>query len=180
MPEQLYIDRLRPNHRGVPANLAGSYHDAARVCLDRHHSPPAYFFIEFEDHDDLTVEISWLPADDELRAGWANYLDATEAGACAVALAVAERVTGLVAVSRAYTGSGADYFLGPVGESMADLETCLRLEISGLDRGTRSAVATRLRQKLSQAERGESDVPAIAIVVGFSAKLVLGARVEEE
>jgi hypothetical protein len=37
-----------------------------------------------------------------------------------------------------------------------------------------------LRQKLSQAERGESDVPAIAIVVGFSAKLVLGARVEEE
>jgi hypothetical protein len=39
---------------------------------------------------------------------------------------------------------------------------------------------TRLNQKVVQAEKGDSDLPAIAAVVGFSAVKVLAADVEKK
>ena len=47
------------------------------------------------------------------------------------------------------------------------LESCFRLEVSGVDAGGRSVVEARLRQKIDQTRRGASNLPAIASVVGF-------------
>ncbi len=83
---------------------------------------------------------------------------------------------GLFAVARAETRTGTDYYLGIAG---AGLEKSHRLEVSGVDRGDRAAVARRLREKVVQAKVGNSNLPALASVVGFSAKRVAIETVDE-
>jgi hypothetical protein len=78
----------------------------------------------------------------------------------------------LVAVKRAETLTGADWYLSHVGSSPDDLEDCLRLEVSVLDAGTRSDINARLRQKIEQTKKGISNLPAIASVVGFKEKII--------
>jgi hypothetical protein len=96
-------------------------------------------------------------------------------------LAVAEAEFGHLAVSRAETRTGADYYLGPSTDlgDVDDLERAYRLEVSGVDKGSRSVVRQRLMQKIDQARQGESMLPAFAWVVGFKACLVAVAKVED-
>ncbi len=54
-----------------------------------------------------------------------------------------------------------------------DLEDCIRLEVSGINAGGSSDIKRRLREKLAQAARGASNLPAIAAVIGFKALEVI-------
>jgi len=83
---------------------------------------------------------------------------------------MAQRHTGLT--------TGADYYIGPPGQPVEDLEGCLRLEVSGTDLGTDTIVASRLQQKIRQAEAGKRNLPAMAAVVGFHAQLIMLQLVE--
>lgn len=118
--------------------------------------------------------------DEATRRAWANEIDTTEAGAYGCVLAAIEQAGGFVAVARAEQGTGADYYVGPPGSGLEDLEDCYRLEVSGVDRGARPIVEDRLRRKMTQAREGDSSIPAIAGVVGFREGLVLIAPVEDE
>jgi len=173
----LPIHHLCDRHPGVTAGPSESYSEAARVCLDRHHVSPIEFVIERSSHS-LEVLAEWAAADERTRRAWANETDATEAGAYGLALAALETTDGLVAVGRAETKTGADYYLGPVGSSPDDFEQCYRLEVSGVNQGTMSTIKCRLRQKINQAASGKSSLPAIAAVVGFAAKTILASDVE--
>lgn len=95
-------------------------------------------------------------------------------------LAVLERCAGMVAVRRAETRTGADYYVGPPGSGREDLERCLRLEISGVDHGPASVVWGRVFDKVQQTIRGASNLPALVGVVGFKASLVVPEPVEME
>jgi hypothetical protein len=92
---------------------------------------------------------------------------------------VVELLRNLFAVRRAETYTGADYYVGPIG-SEDDLETCFRLEVSGVGSGERPDVVRRLLQKVRQAQQGESSLPAVAGVIGFSAQLMMLQDIEEE
>ena len=117
--------------------------------------------------------VEWRPASERERGAWANDIDATELGAYALALAAVEISDGLVAVRRAEHGTGADYYVAPVASGKVDdLERWLRLEVSGVDHGPEGEVDRRLGLKLTQASAGDSDLPAVACVVGFKAKLI--------
>lgn len=85
----------------------------------------------------------------------------------------------IVAVRSAETLTGADYYVAPVGADIDDMETCLRMEVAGVDAGDESAVHTRLRQKLRQTEDGRSNLPAMAAVIGFREKLIAIAHIGE-
>jgi hypothetical protein len=61
------------------------------------------------------------------------------------------------------------------GTSSDDLETAIRLEISGTAIADKNALNKRLAQKLTQAQNGASNLPAIAVVVGFSQTRILSA-----
>lgn len=111
---------------------------------------------------------------------WANDIDTTEAGAYGVSLAAVEVAEELVAIRRAETLTGADWYVAPIGITPDDLEDCFRLEVSGVDAGGQSAVAARLRQKIEQTRRGASNLPAIASVVGFRAGIIAIEKVGEE
>ena len=59
-----------------------------------------------------------------------------------------------------------------------DLEGCLRLEISGTSSLDRGRVNSRLQQKLKQLSVGRSNLPALAAVVGFGARIIVLAILE--
>ena len=179
MPKpKLPIHDMAQRHHGLTEAIAEAYTEAARVCLDRHHESPINFEIK---HSDQTSEavVEWERTDDRTRRAWANEIDTTEAGAYACTIAAVELSDGLVAVHRAETKTGADYYVAPAGASPADLENCVRLEISGVDRGAASAVVQRLKAKLEQAAAGASNLPAMAGVVGFRARVILLSPLEE-
>ncbi len=115
----------------------------------------------------------WEPADARIQSAWANEIDATEAGAYAFALAAVELSEGFFAVRRAETRTGADYYIAPYGKTIEDLEDCLRLEVSGTDTGNEAIVERRLKEKVRQAIKGDSNLPAMATVVGFQAALII-------
>jgi hypothetical protein len=152
--------------------VASYYTEAARVCLDRHHHSP--IGIEIDNSGIvLATSAEWEETDQRARAAHANEIDATEAGAYACVLAAVELALQMVAIHRAETATGADYYIAPAGSTVADLEAAFRLEVSGVDKGSPAAVTHRLNVKLEQAAMGASNLPALAGVVGFRARLIM-------
>ena len=100
--------------------------------------------------------------------------EATEFGACGVAILVIRDQTGHT-VQRAFRGNGFDYWIGTV-EAERPFQQMARLEVSGIRRGGPRLVRARLRQKLAQVRSSDVTLPAYAIVVEFSRP---EARVEQ-
>jgi hypothetical protein len=174
MSDELKFHDLSSRHYGLTDAVSSSYAEAACVCLDRHHSPAVEFAVE--DNSVLsTAAASWPSVDARVKAAWNNTIDTTELGACALALAAVEHSRGLVAIRRAETRTGADYYVDKPGSAVDDLETSFRLEVSGVDSGTSDAVRYRLNQKIKQTKAGNSNLPAIACVVGFAALRISAA-----
>lgn len=177
MRSLLPIHSMAERHPGLTPALAASYTEAARVCLDRHHVSP----VDFDIHDRSEsgpASVEWTPAERRARNAWANEIDTTEAGAYACALAAVELRHGLVAVGRAETGTGADFYVDRPGLPASDLDHRIRLEVSGTDKGSSTAAKRRLRAKLSQAAAGDSPFPAMAAVVGFRVRQILLGNME--
>jgi hypothetical protein len=167
----LPLQNMADRHQALTPSLAGSYLEAARVCLDRHHVSPKEFTLE-NDRVESIARVEWEVTDSRVQAAWANADDATRDGAYAVAIAATELLRGMVAVHRAETKTGADYYIAPISEELEDLENWWRLEVSGTH-SDKSAVKRRLLIKLEQARQGKSKLPALAAVVGFRVQLIL-------
>jgi hypothetical protein len=176
---RLRFSDLKNRHPGVTPGLSVAYDEAARVCLDRHHTSPQTFDIQ-DGKKNCEGSAAWEPTDTRLKNGWNNQGDTTEMGAYGVSLAAVELSRSLVAVSRAETRTGADYYLGLPSQTVEDLESLIRLEVSGTDNGSASTIRERLQQKKNQAKNGKSNLPAIASVVGFAALKIEIEDVEKE
>lgn len=174
----LPLDDLAARHPGLTEAVANSYLEAARICLDRHHNSPAEFRLTDESIESIT-QVDWTLTDDREKRAWANTDDATRDGAYAVALASTELSRNLVAISRAETKTGADYYVAPPDADVEDMESWLRLEVSGTDLDEKQ-VGYRLNQKVTQASKGNSNLPALAAVVGFRASVISLRSVEKE
>ena len=168
---------MAARHQALTPSIAGSYLEAARVCLDRHHSSPKEFTLE-DDRVESIVNVEWEVTDGRVQAAWANTDDATRDGAYTFAIAATELVRGMVAVRRAETRTGADYYIALLDQDLEDLENCFRLEVSGTHSG-KAEVKRRLRVKLEQAKQGRSNLPALAAVIGFRVQLILLQTVDE-
>nr|WP_315489874.1 hypothetical protein [uncultured Rhodoferax sp.] len=172
---RLLIEGLHERHAGLTPALGGTFSEAARVCLSRHHQSPVELSIA---NPNLVAHIvEYSSPDSRTMNAWANDIDTTESGAYGICLAAVEAVESLVAVRRAETLTGADWYVAPIGTDPQDLELCFRLEVSGVDAGGKSVVDARLRQKVEQTRKGNSNVPAIASVVGFKELTVAIQRV---
>ena len=170
--ETLPIQRMGDRHRGLTQAVAEYLVEGARVCLDRHHQSP----VDFEIHKEgvrTIVCAEWELTDDRTKDAWRNEIDTTEAGASACTLAAVELATGFVAVHRAETRTGADYYVAPEDAEIEDLEDCIRLEVSGVDRGDIGIVNRRLIEKINQVIAGDSNLPAMAGVTGFRCRSIL-------
>jgi hypothetical protein len=173
---ELPIKELEKRHPGISVGLAVSFCEAVAICLHRHHQSPAD--INIKHNSELIATASWDLPDDSIQRAWANEIDATEAGAYGMALASIEISDGLVAYTRAETLSGVDYYLGPADNTLLDLENSHRLEVSGISTDNESKMIARLKRKIDQAKAGNSNLPAIAAIVGFLSKSVLMGDLE--
>lgn len=172
------INSLHERHIGLTPALSGTYSEAAAVCLNRHHASPVE--LQVAASDVIAKHLVEFPTPDRRTLNaWANEIDTTESGAYGVCLAAVEVTENLIAVRRAETLTGADWYVAPVGTTPEDLETCFRLEVSGVDAGSKAVVDARLRQKIEQTKNGKSNVPAIASVVGFKERRVAIQKIGE-
>lgn len=165
-----------PRHPGITDALCEAMSEAAEVALDRHHSPPETAFAVSCGGSERRRTLEWGPPTEAMRRAWNNRDDTTRDGAYIVAIAAVEAEMGLVALMRAESRTGADYYVGEVGSS--DLEEALRLEVSGVDSGDLSTVRGRLKQKVQQTREGRSNLPAMAGVVGFREAVILVSDIE--
>ena len=174
MPTALPLEDMHSRHWGLTPAVAANNTEAATVCLSRHHAPPTIFTVE-NNTSTQQAQVEWVSPDGRTVGAWNNRIDTTEMGAYACVIAGVELARGHLAVRRAETDTGADYYIGPPGSGVDDLENCYRLEVSGVDAGTERDVRQRLLQKVEQARRGDSSLPAVAGVVGFAARLIVFA-----
>ena len=137
---------------GLSSEVGGSLAQASAVCLEsqRHESG-----VELDITGRITGRhpLRWESPDEQARRTWRNEIDATENGAAGVALLLARRLLGYVTTSRSRHGTGFDYWLGKDidGEPIQDE---VRLEVSGIRRGSSGDVSRRVREKLGQMKRG--------------------------
>lgn len=163
------IVQLHTRHFGVTQAEAGVFAESAGVCFARHHVCPT--IVSLLDTP-TTYLVSWPLPDDRTLAAYANVDDATRDGAYGVSLAVVEHRLELVALARAETRTGADFYVGPSGMALVDLEDVARLEVSGTDHGDEAEVRRRLKKKVDQVGASGVNGPALACVVGFKAAAV--------
>ena len=174
----LSLDAMHERHRALTPSIASYYQEAAAVCLSRHHMSPVQVTLS-DNGRESSGEITWIAPDARTLAAWADTTVATEKAAYGCVIAGVEQLRGLVAVRQAQKGTGADYYIGLPGAGIDDLEDCLRLEVSGVDAGDHREVTKRLLVKIQQLKAGKSNLPALAGVIGFSARLLLLRDVEE-
>jgi hypothetical protein len=179
LPRQDPLPSLRElflRHRGLYEHLSRAYADAAAICLGEHHVSPTDLEIHCDSSRCLR-EVRWEEPEAGARESWGNRDDTTRDAAYSVGLAAVEAELGFVALARADTRTGADYFAGTQDTT---LETAHRLEVSGTRAGDERGLRARLTQKVDQAQRGLSDLPALACVVGFQSRAVLLARIDSD
>ena len=175
----LPIYDLAARHPGITKALGDGFFEAVSVCLSRHHASPVMVDLERGGEWSYCIAV-WTPPDERINRAWANELDATRDAAYGACIAAVELTMGMVAVRRAESLTGADYYVAPPGVSPDDLENCWRLEVSGINQGDRAAIRQRLAAKLKQASVGASNLPAFASVVAFSEPAIAIARLEGE
>ena len=150
---KLRLKALHERHPGLTASLGGTFLEAASVCLNRHHGSPVDMRVVCNGGIS-TQSVVFPKPDGRVLNAWANDIDTTESGAYGVSLAAVEIEERLVAVRRAETLTGADWYVAPIGTDPGDLENCFRLEVSGVDVGGQSVVDARLRQKIRSSSEG--------------------------
>ena len=141
------------------------YAEAAAVGLDnREHSSPTHMDVieqKGKAQTTSTINIIWDPLPARATGNW-DLVDATEHGACGIAALIVCKPRGL-AMERARTGSGIDYWLAP-GPLM---QRSARLEVSGILRGP-ERIGERAKQKLKQTQKSAGELPVTVVVVEFS------------
>jgi hypothetical protein len=167
----LALQNMSERHHALTPAIASTYLEAARVCLDRHHVSPKEFTLQ-NDGAESIAKVEWETTDSRIQAAWANTDDATRDGAYALAIAATELLRGMVAIKRSETRTGADYYIAFADQDLEDLENCFRLEVSGTNLD-KAEVKKRLRIKIEQTKQGNSNLPALAAIVGFKVHLIL-------
>ena len=103
---------------------------------------------------------------DQKRRTYDDQQEATEIGACAVAICIVHDLAGFAVVERSRKGTGFDYWLGD--EDPYPFQKKARLEVSGILHGTENDVEQRVKQKCRQTERSDyTRLEAFVAVIEF-------------
>jgi hypothetical protein len=131
---------------GLTSAHAKTLAEAAAVCLEsRNHRTGVMLKRSGLIADDLHIE--WRPVDDQNRRCYADMQEATEWGACGVAILIVKEATGKVVIERSRKGTGFDYWLGDSDYDGLPFKGISRLEVSGILAGTRNQIEARIKQK---------------------------------
>lgn len=157
---------------GLTKSVGMSLAEAAGVCLeDNNHVCGVVLSVDGD--IDFRASIQWPNVNQQVLSAHYDKQDATEDGACGIAIMLMRETKGKLAVRKSWKGKGDDlghdYWLGdPGSEDALPFAGDTRLEVSGILNGDPSDVKRRLRKKTHQINKSGSQVPGIVIVVLFS------------
>ena len=116
--------------------------------------------------------VTWPVVTEQALRTWAEPRVATERGAEAIAVLLAQQETGDTVIEMSRQGTGFDFWLGEETGIVAQRKA--RLEVSGIRRGSDGDVRARVSEKVRQINRRDSQFgvyPAWVIVVEFARPL---------
>ena len=161
---EIDLEELVGGMPGLSPRMGAAMAEAAGVCFDDcgHCSPTTLRLL-----GDLggKADVSWQVPDQQAKRSWADESYATEQGAYAVAIGIACQARGLVALERSRKFNGFDYWLGRDETTL--FTNKVRLEVSGIRRGTAAQLTARVRQKVNQIEVSCGLLKGLVIVVEF-------------
>ena len=138
--------------------------EAGGVCLeDQGHDQGTQLTVQ--GHTSNNRALFWPRVTDQAARCWNDPEVATEHGAVGIAVLLAKQEIGFAVIERSRKGTGFDYWLGDENEGLFD--NMARLEISGIRRGNKSALSTRINQKIKQTDVSDGCLPAYIVVVEF-------------
>ena len=140
--------------------------ESAAVCLEhRAHSVGVKLRLSGMKNDAFRLE--WAAVDAQQRHSHNDLQEATERGACGLAILVVREITGKVVVERSRKGPGFDYWLAESDDDDLPFSGGARLEVSGILSGTATQIATRVKQKKSQIKPSDHIAPGFIVIVEF-------------
>lgn len=139
--------------------------EAASVCLESQ-GHPVQVELRVDGAFEETFVLERLEVSRQMTLSHQDEEEATELGACGVAILAARSLMNLVVLRRSRKGTGFDYWLSSEWDSL--LQRGERLEVSGIRKGSEAAVKARIGEKTRQIQRFRIDSPAWIAVVEFS------------
>lgn len=170
MPKKLPVLDLSelgepPGYPALTVARGAALAEAAAVCLENQEHKSGKTLRVFGQKP-AEYRLTWPSVTKQMRSTHNDLQEATSEGACAVAIGLARKQTGLLVVERSRKGTGFDYWLGKDADTLFQ-DKC-RLEVSGILNGDKSQIASRLEQKKKQTQQSDSlRLPAFVCVVEF-------------
>jgi hypothetical protein len=150
---------------GLTPSWGGVLAEAASVCLKGEaHSRLVELRVDGTFDETLTLKRFGVTL--RMLLSHHDEEEATEMGACGVAILALQNLADLVVVRRARKGMGFDYWLGPSEGSL--LQQAEHLEVSGIRNGSETAVKARFLEKTRQTQKFRTTTPTWVAVVEFS------------
>ena len=154
-----------PGMPGLTPSAGQNLADAAAVCFDEcgHRGPIRLKVTGWRPRE---YHVIYPEVTDRKRRTHNDHQEATELGACAVAISVIHDAAGFAVVERSRKGTGFDYWLGD--DCPYPFQKKARLEVSGILRGTEGDLERRVNKKCRQTERSDcTRMDAFVAVVEF-------------
>lgn len=174
----LNLASLSDGMPGITPLLGACFAEAAGRCLEEGNHQTGVT-MRIEGVCVHNVNVIWDSSGDaaQRKRAWSDPDVSTEYGAYGMAALLVHQLTEHTVVERARKGGGFDFWLG---EKHADTDSSqgeqdylfqgkTRLEVSGIQNGSRRDVSLRLRQKMKQMRPSDANSPGVAIVVEFGA-----------
>ena len=165
---RLQLQRLRKGYPCLTSVSGARLAHAAGFCLEQQrHQKGVTLDVQGASAETLeaTFTLTWPKVTEQVRKEWGDPVEATENGACGIAILLVEALTDYHIVHRSYRSTGIDYWLAKKEDEL--LQNAARLEVSGIRRGIERMNA-RLAAKLKQTSQSDDTaLPAIVIVIEF-------------
>jgi len=113
------------------------------------------------------VHVLFDPPSDLVMRNHRDEVEATENGACGVAILLCRLLKTHAVIEQAMQMDGIDYWVGEA-EPGRPMNRKARLEVTGIREGDKTAVNSRFAQKLKTTAKSDGPLPAIITVVEFS------------
>jgi hypothetical protein len=163
---ELSLDSLVHGFPHLPPEGGAVMAQAAIICLD-HQGHESGVRLLVEGAFAATFPVSWSAnITQAMRRFWNDPQEATQHGACALAIVLVRALRGYTVIERSRKGTGFDWWLG-FEDNLFQAKA--RLEVSGILRGSKKRIDSRLRAKILQTTRSDYlDLPVYVVVIEFS------------
>lgn len=164
IPKILDVRQLSQGAPGITPEWGAFMAQAATVCLrERGHRSGVALCV---DGAAVFAFVLRFPRwNHQMRRAFGDEQEATEYGACGIAILAVKAMTGYTVVRRSWKGTGFDYWLGHDGDPLFQAKA--RLEVSGIRNGSDHDVSARTAQKLAQLDSTAIRLPGYVAVVEF-------------